>query len=320
MVMYRVNSNLQNMKKLLIFASAAIATLFAGACQREEVSSAAEEVSVSLSLQVPSVQTKAIAKAELTDVVYYEIWNSDLSKKLYPLEGQEPVCLAVENCQATLDITLVSAQTYNFIFWAQNKNCGAYDVTDLKSVKVDYSVIGAAGNQDKFDAFYAVKKIAVAGPINESVTLYRPFAQLNFGADAMTTIFGNVNVGLSSVKLSSLATQFNTISGMGEGEIKDVVFNADGIVTDKEALEVNAKSYTWVSMNYVLMHDQQSVAQVDAEFNLGMDVPVKHSISAVPLKKNYRTNIVGNLFTADAELSIVVEPSFAQPDEEIVIK
>ena len=306
------------MKKLLIFASAAIATLFAGACQREEGSSAAEEVSVNLSLQVPSeLQTKAMSQAELTDVVYYEIWNSDFSKKLYPLEGQTPAYVAVSNCKANLDITLVSAQTYNFIFWAQNQNCGAYDVTDLKSVKVDYSVI-AAGNQDKFDAFYAVKKIAITGPINEAVTLYRPFAQLNFGADAMTTIFGNVNVGLSSVKLSSLATQFNTVSGMGEGEIKDVVFNADGIVTN-EALEVNGKSYTWVSMNYVLMQAQQSVAQVNAEFNLGMDVPVKHSISSVPLKKNYRTNIVGNLFTADAELSIVVEPTFAQPDETVIM-
>ena len=307
------------MKKLLIFASAAIATLFAGACQREEGSSAAEEVSVNLSLQVPSeLQTKAMSQAELTDVVYYEIWNSDFSKKLYPLEGQAPAYVAVSNCQATLDITLVSAQTYNFIFWAQNQNCGAYNVTDLKSVKVDYSVIGAAGNQDKFDAFYAVKKIAVTGPINENVTLKRPFAQLNFGADAMTTIFGNVNVGLSSVKLSSLATQFNTISGVGEGEIKDVVFNANGIVTT-EALEVSGKSYTWVSMNYVLMQAQQSVAQVDAEFNLGMDVPVKHSISSVPLKKNHRTNIVGNLFTADAELSIVVEPTFAQPDETVIM-
>ena len=307
------------MKKLLIFASAAIATLFAGACQREEGSSAAEEVSVNLSLQLPAqVETKAIAKAELTDVVYYEIWNSDFSKKLYPLEGQAPAYVAVSNCQATLDITLVSAQTYNFIFWAQNQNCGAFNVTDLKSVKVDYSVISAAGNQDKFDAFYAVKKIAVTAPINENVTLKRPFAQLNFGADAMTTIFGNVNVGLSSVKLSSLATQFNTISGVGEGEIKDVVFNANGIVTT-EALEVSGKSYTWVSMNYVLMQAQQSVAQVDAEFNLGMDVPVKHSIPSVPLKKNHRTNIVGNLFTADAELSIVVEPTFAQPDETVIM-
>ena len=308
------------MKKLLIFASAAIATLFAGACQREEVSSAAEEVSVNLSLQVPSeLQTKAMSQAELTDVVYYEIWNSDLSKKLYPLEGQDPAYLAVKNCQATLDITLVSAQTYNFIFWAQNKDCGAFNVENLKSVKVDYSVIGAAGNQDKFDAFYAVKKIAVAGAINESVTLKRPFAQLNFGADAMSTIFGDVNVGLSKVKVSSLATQFNTISGLGEVETKDVVFTANGLATNED-LEVNGKSYAWVSMNYMLMMGKQSVALVEAEFNLGMDVPVKHSISNVPLKKNYRTNIIGNLFTAGAVLDIIVDPKFLTPDEEIEIK
>ena len=307
------------MKKILFFASAVIATLFAGACQRDEVAVVADEVAVSLSLQLPSEpQTKAMAMAELTDVVYYEIWNSDFSKKLYPAAGEEPSYVAVSNCQATLELTLVSSQTYNFIFWAQNKDCGAYNVEDLKSVKVDYSVIAAAGNQDKFDAFYAVEEIAVTGPINETVTLYRPFAQLNFGADTMTTILGDVEVGLTSVKVSSLATEFNTVSGLGEGETTDVVFAADGIATD-EKLVVNGKSYAWVSMNYMLMMAQQSVVEVNAEFNLGMDAPVKHSISNVPLKKNYRTNIVGDLFTSDAHLTIVVDPDFVQPDEVVTV-
>ena len=303
----------------MIFASAVIATLFAGACQREEMNTVAEEVAVSISLELPAAyQTKAMAMAELTDVVYYEIWNSDFTKKLYPAAGEEPSYVAVTGCQATLDLTLVSAQTYNFIFWAQNKDCGAYTIDNLKSVKVDYSVIAAAGNQDKFDAFYAVKELEVKGQINETVTLYRPFAQLNFGADTMQTILGDVTVGNTTVKVSSLATEFNTIAGLGEGETTDVVFTASGIATD-EKLVVNGKSYTWVVMDYMLMMSDHSIVEVNAEFDLGMDAPVKHSISSVPLKKNYRTNLVGDLFTSDAVLTIVVDPDFIQPDEVVTV-
>lgn len=308
------------MKKILIFASALIAALSAGSCQSEEAYDAPEEVTVSLSLEVPEVvQTKAMSMAESTDVVYYEIWNSDWSKKLYPPASAAPTYVAVENGQATLSITLVSSQTYNFIFWAQNKDCGAYDVTDLRSVKVDYSVIAANGNQDKYDAFYAVEDIAVNGPINETITLYRPFAQLNFGTDTMQTTLGDVTVGATSVTVSRLATTFNTISGYGENEVADVTFTANGLATDTESLVVAGAPYTWICMNYMLMMEDHDAVEVDAEFNLGMDESVKHNVGNVPLKKNYRTNIVGDLFTTDAKLTIVIDPDFLQPDEDIVL-
>lgn len=307
------------MKKILFFASAVIVTLFAGACQREEVAAVADEVAVNISLQLPSdLQTKAMAMAELTDIVYYEIWNSDWSKKLYPESGQTVASAVVEDRQATLELTLVSSQTYNFIFWAQNEACGAYDVADLKSVKVDYSVIGAEGNQDKFDAFYAVKAITVTGPINETVTLYRPFAQLNFAADTMETTFGDVTVGLTSITVNRLATVFNTISGLGESETTDVVFAANGIATD-ETLSVNGESYAWITMDYMLMMSDKDAVEVEAVFNLGMDAPVEHTVLNVPLKKNYRTNIVGDLFTTDAQLIIDIQPAFLQPDEVVTL-
>ena len=308
------------MKKILIFASAVVAALFAGSCQSEEAYDVQEEVTVTLSLELPKdVQTKAMSLAENTDVVYYEIWNSDWTKKLYPPTSAAPTYLEVENGQATLSLTLVSSQTYNFIFWAQNKDCGAYDVTDLKSVKVDYSVIAANGNQDKFDAFYAVKEIAVTGPINETITLYRPFAQLNFGSNTMETTFGDVTVGATSITVSRLATTFNTISGYGEDEVTDVEFKATGLATDAESLVVAGTPYTWISMNYMLMMADHDAVEVNAVFDLGMDEPVKHNVGNVPLKENYRTNIVGDLFTTDAKLIIVIDPDFLQPDEDIFL-
>lgn len=304
------------MKNLLLYASVVAAMMLAGACQKEVLNPVSEgDAAVSFSLELPAVETKAMSKAESTNIVYYEIWNSDWSRQLYPVDNSALASATVSGCKATIKLTLVSDQTYNFIFWAQNDSHDAYDVNELKNVKVDYTKID--GNQDKFDAFYAVKTIKVEGPVNETVYLYRPFAQLNFGADIMQTTFGPVVVDDTEITVSNLATVFNTIKGVGETPTNaKVTFKANGCATTTEDLVTHGQSYTWVTMDYMLMMDEKSIVDVDASFEVqNMDAPVTHSLTNVPLKKNYRTNIVGNLFTTDAVLNILVDPVFNQPDE-----
>ena len=308
------------MKKFFLYASAVAAMLFAGSCHKEALKPASDgEVSVRFSLELPKAETKAMSQAETTDIVYYEIWNSDWTKQLYPVDNQALASVPVVGKKATVELTLIADQTYNFIFWAQNENCGAYNVNELKNVGVDYAVIGAEGNQDKFDAFYAVKTINAAGAVNETITLYRPFAQLNFGADTMMTDLGDVNVGMTYITVDRLATVFNTLTGLGENVIEEpVTFVAEGIATD-EILVTNGQNYTWVAMDYMLMMDDADVVEVAASFNVNMDDPVEHLIANVPLKKNYRTNIVGDLFTTDAILNIILDPAFLKPDEDITV-
>ena len=306
------------MKKFFLYASAVAAMLFAGSCQKEALKPASEgDVAVKISLELPKVETKAMSQAETTDIVYYEIWNSEWTKQLYPVDNQALASVPVVGKKATVELTLIADQTYNFIFWAQNENCGAYNVNELKNVGIDYSVIANPGNQDKFDAFYAVKTIKVEGAINETVTLYRPFAQLNFGTTRMASSFGPVEVGETRITVSQLADTFMTIEGIGDGETGPVTFVAENLATDTEMLKTNGQEYTWVTMDYMLMNDESDVVEVAASFDLGMDDPVEHLVANVPLKKNYRTNIVGDLFTADAVLNIIVDPDFLQSDEVI---
>lgn len=199
--------------KKIFWIAAAVAGLFAAAsCQKESAKAGAAVVT--LSVEVPaSLETKAIAKAENANIVYFEVWNADWSKQLYPVNNDALASEPVVDKKATVELTLVADQTYNFIFWAQNEACGAYDVNELKKVKVNYDVISANGNKDVYDAYYAVKALTVTGPINETITLYRPFAQLNFGASKMESSFGNIELGATSVTVNSLATVFNTIAG-----------------------------------------------------------------------------------------------------------
>lgn len=301
--------------KKIFWIAAAVAGLFAAAsCQKE--SAKAGDAVVTLSVEVPaSLETKAIAKAENADIVYYEVWNADWSKQLFPVDNAALASEKVENKTATVELTLVADQTYNFIFWAQNEACGAYDVNELKKVKVNYDVISANGNKDVYDAYYAVKALTVTGPINETITLYRPFAQLNFGTSKMESSFGNIELGATSVTVNSLATVFNTIAGVGETPATvPVTFAAEGLASTAEKLVTNNSEYTWVTMDYMLMMDEMTTVDITADFVVKEIGTVNHSISSVPLQKNYRTNIVGDLFTTDAKLQIVIDPAFEEPD------
>ena len=303
------------MKKLFIYASVIASVLLAVSCQKKGLESVEGDASVRFTLDIPArVQTRAIAQAELTDIVYYEVWSADWKTKLYPRQGAGLASEEVVGKQAEITLTLVRDQTYNFIFWAQNETCGAYDVTDLKHVEVDYSVIAENGNQDKFDAFYAVKTFTVGASLDEEVTLYRPFSQLNFGASVMATSFGPVEVGATEITVTELATVFNTIDGVGEtSTAAPVTFKANGLATT-DKLKTNGQEYTWITMDYMLMLEAADVVEVTASFDLGMAKPVTHIVPNVSIKKNHRTNIVGDLFTADANLLVIVEPEFKDAD------
>ena len=305
--------------------------LFVGACQKNETPEAAvaEEVDVTLSVAIPgtlstkAVETEAVSAGAETDIVYYEIWDAAKTKKLYPKAGEGLKSEVVENNTAEITVSLVTDQTYTFIFWAQNANCGAYDVTDLTSVEIDYDVIKKKGNDDVFDAFYTVKQIEIKKSANyDPVILRRPFSQLNFGASVMSTDLGPIVVDSTYVTVSQLSKVFKTFEGVGDvnSVVEDVKFAAKGLVSATEGenaqiLKTNGKEYTWLSMDYMLMTEASATVDVNAMFRVYGIGDVKHEIPGVSIKKNYRTNIVGDLFTTDAKLTIIIDPDFVLNEE-----
>ena len=322
------------MKKLFFFAAAALAMLSAASCQKDPAASVeGGNAVVSLSIALPEApQTRAIAQAVNADIVYFEVWNSDWTTKL-PVQDKDgnPFNSAeVEGRKANIELTLVADQTYNFLFWAQNKDCGAYswdqsdDGLGLKKVNIDYSKMAEDGNNDIYDAFYKKYQLKVNGAINETVVLYRPFAQLNFATERMTTSFGSVDLKASSVTVTGLSTAFDLYNECGVEEdpaspVSVTFVPKDALVKISESLNTNNKDYTWITMDYMLMQGISDLVEVEASFDLGMDVPVEHKIASVPLKKNYRTNIIGDVFAADAKLQIIIDQAFLKQDEDIKV-
>lgn len=322
------------MNRLYHILAAASVIAAAASCQKAAPDgSAGSHDSVSLTIEIPDrVGTKAVSEADNIDIIYYEIWTEGWGKQLYPAEGSSAAITEITRGAdgmktATLEVSLIADQTYEFIFWAQNRDCGAYTLMHLDKIKIDYGVIAADGNQDKYDAFYATHTLKMDGTLTaeeSTVILKRPFAQLNFGASEMSTDVGDVRLEGRCITVSGLSTAFDTIAGEGTGDIvKEVEFKSDSDAPMSEKLVItdaagNEEEYTWITMDYMLMPGTETTVTVDAEFYLdGFGTPVSYTIGSVPLKKNHRTNIVGDLFTEDVDLKIVIDHRFQKPDTDL---
>lgn len=256
---------------------------------------------VTFSITISRNITKSSSYAEHVDVVYYEVWDSDWTRKIYPSSESGLTKEIVVDGRATVNLALGSGKRYNIIFWAQNEECGAYNVSDLKRIGIDYSVISASENQDKFDAFYATKEFTVYGTMEETINLERPLAQLYFGekeSDVESPPFTGI-----SLTISNLATVFNTIEGCGEIATEtQVTFVADAQNLSPNGL--NGKKYT---MNYVFASGTSSQVKAEACFEIdGREEPLVCTLKNVAIGKNKRTDILVKWRDSGLECSITL--------------
>lgn len=307
-----------DMKRLIYIVALALGVT--AGCQKDGVRGDDQMECVKMRVEIPQeAQTKAVSEGNLVDVVYYEVWSADFKSKLHSNSAD------VRGCKAEIDVALVKDQTYTMVFWAQKKSVtdgfqSPFYWSDLKRVNVNYSKF-TQNNKDWYDAFYCVETVIADGK-EKTVRLYRPFAQLNFGTSTLSTAFGEFSIDSNTVTVSQLATAFDTEHGYAYADsyVSNVTIsaNAGGLVQqeneDRKDLEVGGETYYWVAMNYLLVPSQdKATVKVDLTFNTSGG-SLSHSLENVPIKKNYRTNIVGDLFTSSTHLQIVVDPNFKKPD------
>ena len=160
-------------------------------------------------------------------------------------------------------------------------------------------------NDESGAAFYAYETFVIDGNA-KSVILRRPFAQLNLGTTeaSLTTNAGNVTLESSSVTLTT-ATKFSTIYGAGT-DVQSRTYAANISFGDEKLTLANGDEYVYVSMDYLPVVYGGDVVEVGVviETNLGT---ITHNITNVPVQKNYRTNIVGNLISSTTDFIVSVE-------------
>ena len=323
------------MKKLLYCAAALGALLFAGSCQRENLEPAAGSGTVTFTVKAPdALATKGtindgatIADGENVNVVHYALYktNDDEPNALKGTDG--PLAqgkVEMKNKQATAKFDLLQDQEYTILFWAQvaeeDGMNAFYELGDLRKItlkknsKDEYD-----GNNEKRAAFYARYDFSTENHMDHTVTLYRPFSQLNLLTtkeslapkyEGQTSASVTIDVEESMVTVHGTSSTFDMINGTGlAGEDQTFSMYATPAKQGQETLAVNEVAYHYVSMNYLFVPDDEALLTVDYEIVTDKG-KVNNTVLNVPLKENYRTNIIGNLLTKETQFNIVVDQRF----------
>ena len=309
------------MKKFFYSVAAVAALSVLAGCVKEAAQPELQDQTpsiVSFQVNLPSSLTKAWGDGNTVDELYVGVYSAD-GATFYDKVSTTTAPVAINNGSATFQVSLVKGLSYKVAFWAQKggntvaQGVPAYTVNLAgKTITANYptsaNTYSALSNNEAWDAFYAVVLVEnVQAQVSESVTLSRPLAQINVlasDADVAAAALLGATFATSAVTVSNVPTQLNLLSGeLGETRV-NAVFSPAACTG-----ESFKEGYKYVAMNYVFAAAQESNKSV----TIGVDLTTSQNsftVANVPVKPNYRTNIMGNIFTSAAAFEVEVAPAF----------
>lgn len=307
------------MKQTLYIATLVVLAFFAAACQREGLVPDGACSQVTFSVEVPgSVVTKTdggadgqeqVVVPEVNNLVYavYKttastpeeaksamaaLTSRDLVYQYNPVAAGETTTFV--DGKAHVGIELISQRSYIILFWAQ------VDQTWVKGTGFDLLNIECpdtlTANSEAYAAYSGVAFVSdIRGSRAESVTLSRPFAQVNIASSAVEILSSSVKILSSSVKIIGAASTFNVATQTAGGDPVTVTFTEAAT----PAGQFSADYQHYIARNYIFANGPVSVGYVINTENHGTISTLDAPICNVPVAMNYRTNILGNLLTSD---------------------
>ena len=328
------------MKKIYLLGMfAAASMLLATSCSNDELEAvqSGNEAQITFSVGAKSgIGSRAISDGKKADKLVWAVYNQagDLLKVFKDANdqyvGQETHTGVSDMTQTAKEVTvsLAKGQTYKVLFWAQDADCQVYTTTNLRNVEVNYE--NASNNDELRDAFFACKEIEVKGNETFKVDLKRPFAQINVGvtkADWDAAVASGVTVNKSAVTIKNAATAIDLFDGSVEGST-DVTYNLANIITDQD-LEVDVdgdgtieddEKFEYLSMSYILVNETttgaakanlESLAFTFApEEGKGNPINFSEGLTNVPVQRNWRTNIIGQILTGTVKFEVKIDNRF----------
>ena len=292
------------MKKILYGVMAAT-MIFATSCENElEVGAAGEESVVSFTIATPDMGSRAYSDGTTATVLQYAVYEgetelTDLTKSV--VKGNAETI----NGSKEVQLKLTTGNTYSVVFWAAAPNAPYTVDFGAKTMTVDYT--NAVSNDEARDAFYAKETFTVTGAQTETITLKRPFAQLNIGTNdyAASTSAGYTPTH-SAVTVKNLKNTLNFFDGTVTGDDEARVFASAAIPAGQE---FPVAGYEYLAMNYLLVGADKTVVDVEFTYTDGSDAKTR-TVGSVPVQRNYRTNIYGQLLTSDVDVNVEIEPDY----------
>lgn len=288
----------------------------------EEEAIAGSNIPVAIKLSSPDLlgaNGSSISDGTKVDKLVYAIYDANGNE----IPGLKQEVRTGVSFPTTETINLVKGQTYKIVFWAQDEDCKAYTTDDLRQVVVSYA--NATNNDETRDAFYAVEQVTVSGPETVDVTLTRPFAQINVGvttADAEAAKAGGIEIAQSSIEIENAANEIDLFTGLVSGSEK-VTYSLADIPTEKLMVDEDGDGkreteYVYMSMSYILVDEATTGAEKTTldkvAINLvpqqGAPITITEGLTNVPVQRNWRTNILGQMLTSGINFYITIDPAY----------
>lgn len=313
---------------------AGAAALLLASCQRDELqggSISGEERVVTVTAVMPSDPVEVRSNDDpgdgtLANRCLMQVYVVDDPQT--PIAYGKPQTAAVSNLSATFETRLMSGHAYRLVFWADCATAPAaeggeftdkYYNTDQFPTKVSLITKAFLGNQDELDAFFGETSVTAddlaAGPVSVSADLTRPFGQLNI----YSTDYADIPVEtMKPAKVEIAFTKVYTSIDLTTGELSDLI-----PVTYSATVPPYDPATGHLTFDYLLATDvEDAIADFTMNFYTTADgnTPAAdpYTFSSIPVRRNYITNVRGNLLTDRTEIEVDIVPDFDGEYNEII--
>ena len=301
------------MKKILVSLVAIGAALFATSCVNElEEGINGKAGQVTFTVDAPELATRAYGDGAFAKHLMYAVY--DVTAGGTVVENGVSL-LTVGNVteinaegKATVQLELLDGNSYSLLFWAVSADYDkAFTIKWADKTMQMKETIEA--NNEAYDAFYAyVEPFTVDGVVTKSVTLYRPFAQLNYGSndfnEAKNLFFEPEK---SQVVIKNVPNVLNCVNGEVSGTTT-ITYESANVPTDSFTVAGN----NYLAMNYVLVGEKK-LFDTTLKVTAKNGKVIENDYATVPLQRNYRTNVYGSLLTNSSDFGIELKPGFTDP-------
>ena len=298
---YFINTKYQtNMKKYLLGMSA-MAMLFATSCQDDMnlPGNVGETTTVAFNVATPQISTRAYSDGETATVLQYAVYD-ETGAELRELTKLD----ATIKGSAEVKLQLTTGNKYTVVFWAEAEDAPYHFDPESKTVTVDYD--GAVSNDENRDAFFGSQTFTVTGAQTQTIELRRPFAQLNIGTSDYAAAKNAGYEPKYSMVTVPVYTTLNLSTGKVDGQVtKEFAYNA---IPTNETFPVADNDY--LAMNYLLVGAEKETVDIIFNCKDTNDVVKTRTVGSVPVQRNYRTNIYGQLLTSDVDVNVEIKPEY----------
>ena len=304
------------MKFKNIFAAAATAMLLTGgaltSCSDdilENIPNSDGTVTFTATID-DELETKAFGDGTSATKLRYAVYNNE-----------DETCVAtgtttVSGRKASVTLKLIPSKTYDIAFFAYRSTSAYTFDKETGTITVNYDNMNISGSSLRYDddCFFEVRKGYTAGSSSqETVTLTRPMAQVNFGTDDLES------------DVVKKAYTYGVYTGVTTTACKKLNLRT-GEATDEEEITIPIKKpqtsslgnfpvdgYTYLHTTYLLVSDPSPLRNITLNTSTYTNDPIKQTVSVdnAPTKRNYRTNIYGSLLTSTSGWKVTIEPIYS---------